>query len=909
MGSVREFFEQSSGQTRRERLAGLRRFHFSLVESERAEALMILSKIRDADAARELIELYWECEWRTTRLEVLRLLGDFDSSRSLEFLLRVVSDSGADLPLAEAAVRALGRTRHPFAARTLARLYPTGATSLRPALVQALASSGDHSQSAFFETELARALKDGDPALASALVLALGDLKRSSAEALLFQTAGQGRTHPLGDRLSLSALVALGRLSRDSACIEALEHAFRHSALESQLFQSALHQVRLRAEWSLEDYLGKLFEAESSHPHLPLELNTFEAADLKEALTLFTEKRYATRLLQALPSLDAELAAGILSEYFTPTLVPAEMRKTVLDTSARLGAPSLLPLVESYRATVFAERGSHPEAFEAWLDALTLTSPDPAPALGEIVSDAAFDASARISAVNRWVLHGFTLGKKRDACAKAFAAKLATEKDPALQARLLRAMAQLGEDDDKAFGVAKSGLKQSALLSSSLTYFEQAPGKKALAAVLEVLPTLNSSSHALLALRALESQSESSDSPALKDFLAASLQAPSVTDLRVAALMYLSKHPRPELFDHVGDALKGDERLQLAAIVALKSYAREEAGDLLAPFLRSPHPSLAGRALDAILALPGLRPKRLALEFLEERPLDLAVVDKISRGLEAPESGGDQFPAKVSAVLAKYPDHALRDSLVELRDRLTARKRAGAPGAIGPDVAALDVSLVEQLPVYARLDDSVKATLRSAELPFLRSEFFQGTVDKASSVLEYCKSLDLFLEKHLGRELLFPRLEQRLHEFQSLLHAVGLNDDNVSAERALEALELQGKFTSASFPLHKAQLIARGFLSGKILQDRFKVLDGLRAWALLLLLFSRKLQRLGGKSLLPLKGMGEDQVIHLAKRLMALQDIRNPAAHRQTFLDFVGVEEVRREVLTLLSELHAALAQ
>jgi hypothetical protein len=85
------------------------------------------------------------------------------------------------------------------------------------------------------------------------------------------------------------------------------------------------------------------------------------------------------------------------------------------------------------------------------------------------------------------------------------------------------------------------------------------------------------------------------------------------------------------------------------------------------------------------------------------------------------------------------------------------------------------------------------------------------------------------------------------------------------------------------------------------------VVDGLRAWALLLLLFSRKLARSGGKALVPLRGMGDEQVVAVAKRLMALQDIRNPAAHRQTFLDFVGVEEVRREVLKLLIDLPTAL--
>jgi hypothetical protein len=902
---VRTFFEQSAGRPRRERLAELRRFHFSLDENHRSEALALLAESPDADAARELVELYRECEWRSTRLEILRILGDCDSSRSLEFLLRVASESGDDLPLAEAALRALGRTRHPFAARALARLYPTATPSLRPVLAEALAGIGDRSQASLFETELDRAIKECDAPLASALCLALGELKQSSAETKLFGIAAQGKRHPLGERLALSALVALGRLSRKAEAFESLEPAFRHSALESQLFQSALQQVRLRGQWSLEDYLAKLFESPSYHPHLPLELNTFPSADLREALTLFEEERYASRLLKALPRLDAALASELIAKRFVPSSVKPEVRAAVLDAAARVGTSALAALVESFRSVALSERAASPEAFEAWLDALTLVSADPLPALAALLADESLEAAARISAINRIVLHGFTLGRKRDGAGKVLTQRLAQEKDPALQARLLRALAQLGHEDDKATAFAKASLKQAALSGSALSYFERVPSKKALAVLSEVAGSGGLAP--ALVLRALEAQSDSADTPALDAFFTSCLATSAPPDVRIAALSCLAKHPREKLLADTEAALKADERLQLAAIIALKSFAREETGDVLAPFLKSAHPSLAGRALDAILALPGLRPKRLALEFLDERPLDLAACDKIARCLEAPESGGDRFPAMVEAILAKHPDHPLRDSLVDLRDRLASRKRASAAGAVGPDVVALDTALRAELPAYARLDDSVKSALRSAELPFLRSEFFQGTVDKASSVLEYCKSLDLFLEKHLGRELLFPRLEQRLHEFQSLLHAVGLNEENATAQKVLDALELGKSFTAASFPLHKAQIVARGFLSGKILQERFKVVDGLRAWALLLLLFSRKLARSGGKALVPLRGMGDEQVVAVAKRLMALQDIRNPAAHRQTFLDFVGVEEVRREVLKLLIDLPTAL--
>ena len=41
---------------------------------------------------RELIRQYRDSEWRTTRLEVLRRLGDFQDARSFHFLTQIVQN-------------------------------------------------------------------------------------------------------------------------------------------------------------------------------------------------------------------------------------------------------------------------------------------------------------------------------------------------------------------------------------------------------------------------------------------------------------------------------------------------------------------------------------------------------------------------------------------------------------------------------------------------------------------------------------------------------------------------------------------------------------------------------------------------------------------------------------------------
>jgi hypothetical protein len=42
--------------------------------------------------------------------------------------------------------------------------------------------------------------------------------------------------------------------------------------------------------------------------------------------------------------------------------------------------------------------------------------------------------------------------------------------------------------------------------------------------------------------------------------------------------------------------------------------------------------------------------------------------------------------------------------------------------------------------------------------------------------------------------------------------------------------------------------------------------------------------------------------VQLARRLLILQDLRNPAAHRETWLQFPRIDEVRTEVAAVFRE-------
>jgi hypothetical protein len=84
-----------------------------------------------------------------------------------------------------------------------------------------------------------------------------------------------------------------------------------------------------------------------------------------------------------------------------------------------------------------------------------------------------------------------------------------------------------------------------------------------------------------------------------------------------------------------------------------------------------------------------------------------------------------------------------------------------------------------------------------------------------------------------------------------------------------------------------------------------RLFDGLRAWAVIFLIFSRKIPLATGAvgPILKLQGTTDDQAISMAKKLMVLQDLRNPAAHRQTYTDLAMVENVRAEAVALINTL------
>jgi hypothetical protein len=458
--------------------------------------------------------------------------------------------------------------------------------------------------------------------------------------------------------------------------------------------------------------------------------------------------------------------------------------------------------------------------------------------------------------------------------------------------------------------VVEADLLDAELAPSCLDYLARCPVRaaaKLLEGMLEKAPpTLTPA-----LLKALAAQDDwSTARPALDAFVRAQLEPTRPIDVRRLALDFLARHPRPALLRAVLDVVAGEPNLHVNAAVALKAYRDERATEPLSALLASDVPSIVGRSIDALAAIPGPAAKSALLAYVEAHPQDIEAAEKIASAVQPDASPAPRLAERVDAFLAKHPGHPYADGLVRLRDRLG--EGAALALSVSGEQRELDAQLTALLPEYPQLDDAAKSALRAAEVPFLRPKTFQGRIDKSMAVVQYCKALDLTLDRSFGQRILAPQLEAKLPALQNVVLALGLDQDRPGMTPLLKMLRVGQAFTADTLPWHKATLVARDVLSGRIVNAHWKCLDGLKGWAVFLLLFSRHLSlEAGGRTSAPVFPFGratDAEVAQFAARLCALQDMRNPAAHRATILQLEDLRETRNGVMALFSQAHAFLA-
>jgi len=867
----------------------------------------LLSEPGDSDGARELIDLHRDCGWRETRFDILKALGRNASPRALEFLVKTACDE-SDIPMAETAIQALAETGNPWAALFLVNLYRKGPVTLRTVCVGALGVIPDRTCAPELVKDLEETLASRTYPKLRALTLTLGELKVREATPLFERILLE---IPIQD-LQLCALISIGKCSRNPQHIERHGATFREDLFQRQLLNSARQQVRVRSQLTAADYVNRIFESRHFHKTLPYELLAFpenEVLELLEQKARIPENfQRLCRTLARLPLLNIAQAYERLIPLESLAPRQAEQCRRSMNRHHRAELEAPLRKLERH----FLEDPTK------WLESFALCLPDAETEFKNWIESSRYsdlDEPKRIEFLNlleRRALSGLCVPAQVHGCGQ-IAEKCLEDESATVQARAIRVLAAIGFTSPRTQAFIRKKIRSnSEMTTSCLLHLEKAPAKESyeiLVAMIHSPDTHGFAPGPLLRSLRYQSKLPASGTEPLRSFLRENLGGKVDDETATEALMLLEAHPDPGLLTDITANLACSGRRKLAAVIALRANGSEASADALlaelGPAVRQDDHSLVGRIIDTLCHLPGARPRRILIDHLAENALEEDLCDKLIRCL-IPESGKSMpyFVAALDALIGEHPEHPRRDGLVQLRERFAAalplEQDEVTTGLLTAEIRAIEASLASRITEYERLDEATRSALRSAETPFLHPELFNESIDKSASVLEYCKGIDLVLERELGRKLLFPRLISNLADFQNVLHAHSLTDGAADIMKVMNLLGVERHFTPQIFPLHKLLQMAQVFLNGRITQDPLKHLDGLRAWAVIFLVFARK-TRLGAKPPLALKDATDEEILQLARGLTRLQDIRNPVAHRQTLQQLPALEEIRELAFEVLN--------
>ena len=829
--------------TRDDYLEQLRHDYHSVHAQVRSEALTLLDDLPEPERTRELIWFADECQWRETRIDIVRALGKRPQQRGLEFLMHLAADD-ADLGMCRAAIAALGRSQAPLAARYLATCYQSGPAALKPYIAYALGELLDRTLAPQFLDDLQTARRKEQVLSAQSLALALAEL---NVEACVEMLVDMLRAQPRS--VAIAALLALGKLARQTDVLDPHATDFADDFVEWRVFTSAREQIELRACWTIEDYLDMLFDLNAAWPaRLALALSRFSAAEVREGLEYFRDAAYRLRLAEVLARLPHIEAAAWCGELIaSEDLSDAELTDILKALHYRSDA-AFEPLLLQWRDRCLSSLDD--DLYEAWLRACALTLPDGGRVLStHVLSEGVqhLSRARKIILINQLVHHVFAVFRHRPRCrliADELEAWALCESDARVIGRLLRAMGQIRSTSSSLIGLAKASLQDREVLPSALQFFQYCPQAQALDWLLAILPRMRRERDvSALLLRAMAAQKGriAAVHPMLDEWLAMALQGAHGEEACLAALAFLARHPREALFEQVLHLAATSDHARMACLVSLKSFKKPKATPTLAALLDDAAESIAGRALDSLCAQPDDQARWAILDFLERRIEDVEIVDKVARSLTPPKRHGERVVERLDKLIDAHPDHPLIEGLTQLRDRMAtvAWERQGLGDAGFGAMHEFDHELAARFSGFARLDEQAKAALRSAELPYLHPDVFNGDVDKSTTILEYCKAVDLFLARYLGGALLFPKLRDDLTPFQNILYRAGLNEQHLNAGLVAQGLRLQGLAAPEALPLAKMARLSELILDGRLQRAPWRFLDGLRAWSAMLLLFVR----------------------------------------------------------------------
>ena len=506
-------------------------------------------------------------------------------------------------------------------------------------------------------------------------------------------------------------------------------------------------------------------------------------------------------------------------------------------------------------------------------------------------------------------------------CGRRLVALIARVQDAPLRHRLIRAIGQIGYDDASALDVLEAALAQYTAASSAYLALASLGGEQAAWVVIRRVkkiieqrvdkPELDAALAALARLGKLPAVASIERVP----------RSPLNIQRERSLLKILCTNPIGGFNDLVLSALdSADFQTVMLGLAASRLNHDDAIWTRVEVLAGVADPCIAGRAVHSICHGAGVKQHKRLLEQLCASEEAQSLMLTVLRNLEPAEAADYQaIIAYVDERLAKrdgaFAGPEIFAAATDLRDNLlfaaARRSSASAPGTnqqTARHIIDTDRELATRIKGFHRFNEVVKSTLRNAELTHSHPELFDHRVDKSTMVVEYVKSIDLLLQETIGGQIFAARTVSSI-QMQSRVVELQLDDESLPAGQWMKELQIAAPFSADSFPSHKMVSMGRTILSGKFWHTPHRIVDGPRAWAILLLVFGREFtHRSTPKApLLRVRATTNEQICRTAFRLNELQDIRNEAAHRGTMLRTSEVEQIRSRSFEVLAELDALL--
>jgi len=883
-------------------------------DDQRRAAIMDLAITGGMNAARILIETFERSMWRSMKFSIIQALGRVRHERATEFLCQLAL-ANEDFAMAAEAVLALGTTDDPVAGEFLASVVRTPD---HPLIREALTALGNMN---FFpcDKEISTLLQPQSASIPASVlqsaVIAAGIRGCRSVLDDIKKIVASESSGPLFN----SALITLGRIGDPSALqwLETLDTRYR--AFAHQLKISAIDHLRLLNTYTIEDAVGAALSATSAGAMRQAwqTLSAFPTVPAREALQLLaSEGSPEFKAMERLTFFNS----GALREDLTFLAQSGDsLRREIFAALGRLHAlngkqEKILPILTElgdaftvkFLSLVFVDRGGD--------------------VLVDIVSNPKASASVRAAATNAAVLQPLMSGGRltvRDSMGKRLVKLAESEADSDIGARIVRGIGQIRYFGPDASNLLRERLKSGGAwapgIYAALARCDVEESTKMITKRLrQIVASPDSEAETRVAIRSLARCSSVSEAACL-----AQLPVNQLADLKVAVLKILCTVSVPELTPFVAKSLgEKDFQTRLMAVVAAKGHYSGEIFEIIFKFLDHESPSISGRALDTLTTSGSAHDHLLLFKRLGDHVNDLELYKKVFRSL-TPRAGGSYkevlsvLDGLIQARRGVLSDQDLLQSAMNLRDNLVFA--AGAGGVLTSkggkttltekERHVIDKSLDTTLKGFAKYSETVKSVLRSGEVTWQHPELFDARVDKSTVIVQYVKSIDLLMQEKIGSQMFLTQGADFLQKMQSRIVRLELDDEMAFGDHLVTDLDCSMYFSRDSFPTHKLATICRSVMTGLIMKEQYRVVDGLRAWAVLMLIFGRTFKFRGQvmAPLFPLAKSTSDGIGRIARAMNDLQDARNRAAHRGTILEKENMQEIRDLCAALLNDLDSHL--